>query len=73
MDTEKPLSLRSVQPLIGKRRLLDVLTGLNGGLIYETQEEDARCLKLGSHGAFLSASGEELVAALVGCLEFANS
>lgn len=72
VKTESPMPLRTVQHAIGKRRLSDVLAGLHGGLIYETQESDGRCLKLTFYGAFLTAAGAELGDSLIACLDFAR-
>lgn len=55
--TGKALPARNIQPLIGKQPLTDVLKGLNGSLIYETQENNARCLSITLYGVFLTGHG----------------
>jgi hypothetical protein len=72
VKTTQPLPIRSVQPLIGKRALREVLSGLNGSLITETQDGNTRCLSLSLFGAFLTGHGNVLANLLVACLELAK-
>ena len=67
-STGKPLPARNIQPLIGKRPLRDVLSGLNGSLIYETQENNARCLSITLYGVFLTGHGNVIANLLIGAL-----
>jgi hypothetical protein len=69
-STEKPLPARNIQPVIGKRLLKDVLTGLNGSLIYETQDNNARCLSITLYGVFLTDRGNVVADLLIGALDF---
>lgn len=69
-STGKPLPARNIQPLLGKRSFRDVLKGLNGSLIYETQENNARCLSITLYGAFLTGHGNVIANVLVEALNF---
>jgi len=69
-STTKPLPARNIQPVIGKRPLRDVLKGLNGSLIFETEENNARCLSITLYGALLTGHGNVIVSLLVGALDF---
>ena len=68
-ETGQPLPVRSIQPLIGKQALKDVLKGLNGSLITETQEDNARCLAITIYGALVTGHGNGIASLLVGSLD----
>jgi hypothetical protein len=68
-STGKPLPARNIQPVIGKRALKDVLRGLNGSLIYETQDT-VRGLSITLYGAFLTSHGNVIASLLIGVLDF---
>jgi len=68
----KALPLRSVQPLIGRKSLKEVLSGLNGSLIAEVEDGNFRCLSISLCGALLTGDGKVLANLLVSSLDLAK-
>lgn len=60
VQTGKPIPVRSLQHCIGKERIVDVLYGVNGSLIFESTEGTMRCLNLTLLGALLTDRGDAL-------------
>jgi len=65
----RPFPIRSLPRIIGKQSIQNALEGLNGSLVYETAEQEGRCLWLTVYGAFLTGYGAVLASLLVRLLE----
>ncbi len=70
----KPFPMRSLPRIIGKQPVQDALKGLNGSLIYETNDEQGdRCYKLTTYGSYLTANGPVFAALLIRLLEYVKT
>lgn len=73
VSTGRAFPVRSVPSVVGRQPLQQVLGNLSGGLIFETEEQGNRYLKLTLYGALLTGHGNILAGLLIGLLDFAKT
>lgn len=73
VDSDGSFPIRSVPSVVGRQSLQQVLSGLSGGLIFETETQGDRYLQLTLYGALLSGHGITLAGLLVRLLDLART